>query len=138
MDDVHCAAYFYHFTLCSHQHKIHHMHTVSWITSIISISHCLKVAHKYSYTFLGWKRLFTASSFMPSCNLIRVSMNFFIVMLFWRTVLSIFFLNSKMYRTMLQNSFSEHLDPPTSLLCFILFIGYLLSRGLNTSCLCFA
>ena len=59
-------------------------------------------------------------------------------MLFWRTVISIFFLNSKMYRTMLQDSFSEHLDPPTSLLCFSLFNGYLLSRGSNASCLCFA
>ena len=37
---------------------------------------------------------------------------------------------------MLQDSFSEQLDPPTSLLCFILFSGYLLSRGPNT--LCFA
>ena len=33
---------------------------------------------------------------------------------------------------------SEHPDPPTSLLCFILFNGYLLMRGSNTSCPCFA
>ena len=38
----------------------------------------------------------------------------------------------------LQDSFSEQLDLPTSLLCFILFTDYLLSRGSNTSCLCFA
>ena len=57
---------------------------------------------------------------------------------FWRAVLSIFFLNSKKYRTMLQDSFSEQPDLPTSLLCFILFTGYLLSRGSNTNCLCFA
>ena len=51
--------------------------------------------------------------------------------------LSFFFLNSKRYRTMLQISFSEQQGPPTSLLCFILFTGYLLSRGSNTNCLCF-
>ena len=39
---------------------------------------------------------------------------------------------------MLQDSFSEQPDSPTSLLFFILFTGYLLSRGSNTSCLCFA
>ena len=38
----------------------------------------------------------------------------------------------------LQDSFSEQPDLPTSLLCFILFTGYLLSRGSNRSCLCFA
>ena len=38
---------------------------------------------------------------------------------------------------MLQDSFSEQPDSSTSLLCFILFTGYLLSRGSNTSCLCF-
>ena len=27
MDDVHCSAYFYHFTLYSHEHKIHHIRT---------------------------------------------------------------------------------------------------------------
>ena len=52
-------------------------------------------------------------------------------------VLSIFFLNSKKYKTMSQDSFSEQPDLPTSLLCFILFTGYLLSRGSNTNCLCF-
>ena len=51
--------------------------------------------------------------------------------------LNIFFLNSKMYRTMLQDSFSEQPDLPTSPLCFILFTGYLLSRGSNTNLLCF-
>ena len=56
----------------------------------------------------------------------------------WRAVLSIFFLNSKKYRTVLQDSFLEQPDLPTSLLCFILFTGYLLSRGSNTNCLCFA
>ena len=45
---------------------------------------------------------------------------------------------SKKYRTMLQDSFSEQPDLPTSLLCFILFTGCLLSRGSNTNCLCFA
>ena len=44
----------------------------------------------------------------------------------------------KKYRTMLQDSFSEQQDLPTSFLCFILFTGYLLSRGSNTNCLCFA
>ena len=39
---------------------------------------------------------------------------------------------------MLQDSFSEQPDLPTSLLCFILFTGYLLSRGPNTNYLCFA
>ena len=58
-------------------------------------------------------------------------------MLRW-AVLSIFFLNSKKLRTVLQDSFSEQPDLPTSLLCFILFAGYLLSRGSNTNCLCFA
>ena len=38
---------------------------------------------------------------------------------------------------MLQVSFSEQSDLPTSLLCFILFTGYLLSRGSNANCLCF-
>ena len=57
--------------------------------------------------------------------------------LFWQAVPSIFFLNSKRYRTMLQDSFSEQPDPPTSLPCFILFIGYLLSKESNTSCLYF-
>ena len=57
---------------------------------------------------------------------------------FWRAVLSIFFLNSKKYRIMLQDSFSEQPDLPTSLLCFILFTGYPLSRGSITNCLCFA
>ena len=52
-------------------------------------------------------------------------------------VLSIFFLNSQKYRTMLQDSFSKQPDLPTSLLCFVLFTGYLLSKGLNTNCLCF-
>ena len=36
----------------------------------------------------------------------------------------------------MQDSFLEHPDQPTSLPCFILFSGYLLSRGSNTSCLC--
>ena len=53
-------------------------------------------------------------------------------------VLGIFFLNSKKYRAMLQDSFSEQPDLPTSLLCFILFTGYLLRRGSNTTCFCFA
>ena len=48
------------------------------------------------------------------------------------------YLNSKRYRTMQPDSFSEQPDPPTSFLCFILLAGYLLSRGSNTSCLCFA
>ena len=39
---------------------------------------------------------------------------------------------------MLQDSFSEQPDLPTSLLCSILFTGYLLNRGSNTNCLCFA
>ena len=39
---------------------------------------------------------------------------------------------------MLQDSFSEQPDLPTSLLCFILFAGYLLSRGSNTNRACFA
>ena len=39
---------------------------------------------------------------------------------------------------MLQDSFSEQPDLPTSLLCFILFTGYLFRRGSNTNCLCFA
>ena len=39
---------------------------------------------------------------------------------------------------MLRDSFSEQPDLPTSLLCFILFTGYLLSRGSNINCLCFA
>ena len=52
--------------------------------------------------------------------------------------MSIFFLNTKRYRTMPQDSVSGHPDLPTSLLCFILFTGYLLSRGSNRSCLCFA
>ena len=38
---------------------------------------------------------------------------------------------------MLQDS-SKQPDLPTSLLCFIRFTGYLLSRGSNTNCLCFA
>ena len=44
---------------------------------------------------------------------------------------------SKKYRTMLQDSFSEQPDLPTSLLCFSLFTSYLFSRGSNTNCLCF-
>ena len=47
MDDVHCSAYFYHFTLHSHEHTIRHLRTECWITSIVPISHCLTVAHKY-------------------------------------------------------------------------------------------
>ena len=43
---------------------------------------------------------------------------------FWRAVLSIFFLNSQKFRTMLQDSFSKQPDN-------------LLSRGSNTNCLCF-
>ena len=38
---------------------------------------------------------------------------------------------------MVQDSFSEQSDLPPSLLCFILFMGYLLCRGSNTNCLCF-
>ena len=53
-------------------------------------------------------------------------------------VLSIFFLNSKKYRIMLQDSLSEQPDLPTSLLYFIFFTGYLLHRGLTTNCPCFA
>ena len=41
------------------------------------------------------------------------------------------------YKTMLQDS-SKQPDLPTSLLCFVLFIGYLLSRGSNINCFCFA
>ena len=45
--------------------------------------------------------------------------------------------NQKLQK-MLPYSLSEHPHPPTSLLCFILFTGYLLRRGLNTNCLlCF-
>ena len=39
---------------------------------------------------------------------------------------------------MLQDSFSEQPDLPTSLLYFIFFTGYLLHRGSNTNCPCFA
>ena len=39
---------------------------------------------------------------------------------------------------MLSDSFSELPDPPASIVCFIPFTGYLLSRGSNTSCLFFA
>ena len=39
---------------------------------------------------------------------------------------------------MLQDSFSKRPDLPMWLLCFIPFTGYLLSRGLNINCLCFA
>ena len=39
---------------------------------------------------------------------------------------------------MLRDSFSEQPDLPTSLPCFILFTGYLLSRGSNINCFCFA
>ena len=63
---------------------------------------------------------------------------YFTATCFWRCVPSIFFLNSKRYRTMLPDSFSEHSHLPISLQCFILFTGYLLSRGSNTSCLCSA
>ena len=35
-------------------------------------------------------------------------------------------------------TFAVSLFPPMSLPCFVLFIGYLLSRGSNTPCLCFA
>ena len=42
------------------------------------------------------------------------------------------------YLARLQDFFSDHPDSPTSLLCFVLFTGYLLSRGSNTSfLLCF-
>ena len=34
MDDVHCSAYIYHFTLHSHEHTIRHLRTECWITSI--------------------------------------------------------------------------------------------------------
>ena len=34
MDDVHRSAYIYHFTLYSHEHKIHHIRTECWITSV--------------------------------------------------------------------------------------------------------
>ena len=34
MDDVHCSAYFYHFTLHNHEHNIYHIRTECWITSI--------------------------------------------------------------------------------------------------------
>ena len=37
MDDAHCSACFYHFTLYSHERKIHHIRTGCWITSIIPI-----------------------------------------------------------------------------------------------------
>ena len=56
----------------------------------------------------------------------------------WQAVLSIFFLNSERYRATLPDSLSEYPDPPTSFHCFILFTGYLLNRGSNTRCLCFA
>ena len=56
---------------------------------------------------------------------------------FWRAVLSIFFLNFKKYKTMLQGSFLEQPDLSTLLLCFNHFTGYILSRGSNTNCLCF-
>ena len=38
MDDVHCSAYFYHFTLYSHEHKIYRIRTECWITSIRDIT----------------------------------------------------------------------------------------------------
>ena len=51
---VHCSAYICYFTWYSHDHKIHHkihhIRTGCWITSIIPISHCLTVANKYSVT----------------------------------------------------------------------------------------
>ena len=34
VDDVHRSAYIYHFTLYSHEHKIHHIRTGCWITSV--------------------------------------------------------------------------------------------------------
>ena len=52
-------------------------------------------------------------------------------------VLSIFFLNFKKYKTMLQGSFLEQPDLSTLLLCFNHFTGYILSRGSNTNCLIF-
>ena len=56
----------------------------------------------------------------------------------WWAVLCISFLNSKRSRTMLSDSFSELPDPPASIVCFILFTVYLLSRRSNTSCIFFA
>ena len=38
MDDVHCSAYFYHFTLYGHEHKIYRIRTECWITSIRDIT----------------------------------------------------------------------------------------------------
>ena len=37
MDDVHCSAYIYHFTLHSHEHHIHHIRTECWQCWITSI-----------------------------------------------------------------------------------------------------
>ena len=54
-----------------------------------------------------------------------------------KTWLSIFFLNSKGTEQCCKAHFQNN-QMPTSLLCFILFTGYLLSRGSNTNCLCFA
>ena len=38
MDDIHCSAYFYHFTLYSHEQKIYRIRTGCWITSIRNIT----------------------------------------------------------------------------------------------------
>ena len=56
---------------------------------------------------------------------------------FRRAVLNIVFLNSKMYRIVMPDSFLGHPDPSMSFLCYILFTGYLLNRGTNTNCLWF-
>ena len=53
---------------------------------------------------------------------------------FRRAVLNIVFLNSKMYRIVMPDSFLGHPDPSMSFLCYILFTGYLLNRGTNTNC----
>ena len=48
LDEVHCSAYSYRFTLYSHKHKRHPIRTNWCITSIVPIyiSHCLTVAPK--------------------------------------------------------------------------------------------
>ena len=58
MDDIHCSAYFYHITLYSHEHKIHHLREIK--------SRELELGSRC------WMDCFAAELFLNSCFSVTV------------------------------------------------------------------
>ena len=84
--------------------------------------------------FLFWRALFAQGDTLPPSPFSSCA---YAYMCFWWAVQSIFFLNSKRYRTMLQDSFSGYPDLSTSLLHSLYWLPIEQRIEYKVSLLCF-